>query len=327
MNQETFGWGIIGPGGIAQSFATGLSSVPGAKLVAVGSRNADTAQQFAEKFGADASYGSYLEVVTDPNVDAIYVATPHPFHREHTILALEHGKAVLCEKPFAINASETEDMVAVARKHNTFLMEAMWTRCLPLVLQVKQLLGDGAIGEPRMLQADFGFRAGIDPNGRLFNLALGGGSLLDVGIYPISLSSMIFGTPIDVAGLADIGSTGVDEQAGFILKHAAGQLSVLCSAVRTNTTHEATIYGTDGSIRINTPWFVPKSYTITKDGKSETIEVPFDGNGYNYEAVEVAACVRAGKTESSVIPLSETINMQKTLDAVRTQFGIKYPNE
>ena len=327
MNTETFGWGIIGPGSIAQSFATGLSSVPDAKLVAVGSRTADKAQQFAEKFGANASYSSYLEVVTDPNVDAVYIATPHPFHKEHTILALEHGKAVLCEKPFAINASETEEMVAVARKHNTFLMEAMWTRCLPLILQVKEMLAQGAIGEPRMLQADFGFRAGIDPNGRLFNLALGGGSLLDVGIYPISLSSMIFGPPVDVAGLADIGSTGVDEQAGFILKHAKGQLAVLCSAVRTNTTLEATIYGTEGSIRINGPWFVPKSFTVTKEGKSETVEVPFDSNGYNYEAVEVAACVRAGKTESSIIPLSETIQMQRTLDAVRAKFDLKYPNE
>ena len=327
ITSETINWGILGPGSIANAFATGLQSVPDAKLHAVGSRTQEKAEAFADKFHAPKRYGSYEALAADPDVHVIYIATPHPQHKEAALLCLNHGKAVLCEKPFTVNAKEAAEVIDLARAKDLFVMEAMWSRFFPAMARVRALLAEGVIGEARMLQADFGFRAGIDPNSRLFNPALAGGGLLDVGVYTLSLASMLFGTPTEVSGLAQIGETGVDEQAALTLKYANGQLASLTTGVRINTPHEAVILGTDGSLKIHAPWWKAHTLTVSANGKSEEVSVPFDGQGMNYEAKEVGDCLRAGKTESAIMPLDETLSIMKTADTLRAQWGLKYPME
>jgi predicted dehydrogenase len=324
---ETIRWGILGPGSIARKFATGLQSVTDAKLVAVGSRSLDSANSFADQFGAERRYGSYAELVADPEVDAIYVATPHSFHREHTELCLRAGKAVLCEKPFAINRTQSEAMIQVAREQGVFLMEAMWTRFLPLIVRVRELIAEGAIGELRMLWSDFGFRTSVNPSSRLFDPALGGGGLLDVGIYPVSMAHLLLGKPNRIASMADLGSTGIDEQAGMILGFPGEKMAILATAVRTTTPMETTIMGSEGSIRIHTPSWCPTQFTLTSKGKAELFDVPFEGNGYNYEAIEVGRCLRAGLKESPGMTHADTLEIMGILDDIRTQWGMKYPME
>ena len=320
-------WGILGLGGIAKSFATGLQAIPDAELVAVGSRTQDKANAFGEEFKAPHRHGSYEALVGDPDVDAIYVASPHPMHKEHSLLCLDAGKAVLCEKPFTINAADTADLIAFAREKKLFLMEAMWTRFLPAIVKVREWLAAGAIGEPRMVTADFGFRAGVNPEGRLFNPALGGGGLLDVGVYTVAMAFMVFGgAPAELKALCHLGETGVDEQAALIGRWDAGQLALLSCAVRTGTPHEARIDGTDGRILIPNFWHTHKA-TLTAGETTETFDEPLVGNGYNYEAVEVMNCLRAGVLESDVMPLDETLAIAKTMDEARSQWGLKYPME
>jgi predicted dehydrogenase len=321
-------WGILGTGNIASQFARGLAELDDAELVAVGSRTADSAEAFGERFGAPRRHDSYAALASDPEVDAIYVATPHPLHHDNTIMGLEAGKAVLCEKPFAINAGQAEQMIATARTRGVFLMEAMWTRFLPHMVRLRELLAAGVIGEVRMLQVDFGFRTSFNPQGRLFDPALGGGALLDVGIYPVSLASMIFGTPERVTGMAHLGETGVDEQSAMIFGYAGGRLALLSQAIRTNSPHEALLLGTAGKIRVHSSWWKQTTITLSVDGKpDEVIDVPTAGNGYNYEAAEVGRCLRAGLTESAVMPLDETLAIMRSLDEVRAQWGLRYPGE
>ncbi|HEY3332040.1 MAG TPA: Gfo/Idh/MocA family oxidoreductase [Capsulimonadaceae bacterium] len=328
MSDHKFRWGILGPGNIAHKFATGLSVLPDHQLVAVGSRSTDKADAFAKEYGGSAKvYGSYEALVADPDIDAIYVATPHTFHREHSLLCINAGKPVLSEKPFAVNEKQAAEVVAASRAKGVFAMEAMWSRFFPLITELKKVIADGTIGEVRMVQADFGFRAGVNPEGRLFSPALAGGGLLDVGVYTVSFSSLILGEPNQVTGIATIGETGVDEQNGLVLGHASGAISLLSSAVRTNSLHEATITGTDGRIRLSAPFWIPKVMTITAGGKDEVREVPYEGNGYNYQAVEVAKQVKAGKIESDIMPLDETLAILRTMDKARAQWGLKYPCE
>ena len=321
-------WGVIGAGGIAGKFADGLKDVEGAQLVAIGSRTKEKADAFGDKFAVPHRHGSYEALAADGDVEAVYIATPHPMHRPNSILCLEAGKAVLCEKPFTVNAAEAREVAAVARRKGLFLMEAMWSRFLPPMVKLRELLADGAIGEVRMVMADFGFRCGWNPESRLLNPALAGGGLLDVGVYPISLASMILGEPVGVTGLADIGKTGVDEQAAMVLKCEGGTIAVLATGVRTSTPHEATILGTDGWVRLHAGWWRGSRFTIHPGGKeAQDIRVPITGNGYNYEADEVARCLAAGKTESDVMPLDETLSIMKTMDELRRQWGLKYPME
>ena len=327
ITSGTIGWGILGPGSIAHQFATGLQSVGDATLVAVGSRSQEKADAFADKFGASHRHASYEALAADPDVHAVYISTPHPQHKEAILLCLEHGKAVLCEKPFTVNAKEAEEVIASAKAKDLFVMEAMWSRFFPAMAHVRTLIAGGAIGETRMLQADFGFRAGVDPNSRLFNPAMAGGGLLDVGVYPVSLASMLFGTPTDIAGVAQMGETNVDEQAAISLKYSGGQVAALTTGIRINTPQEAQILGTDGSIKIHYPWWKAAKITLTANGKSEEIDMPFEGQGMNYEAAEVGACLRAGKNESDILPLSETLSIMRTLDTLRGQWGLKYPME
>jgi len=325
---EPIRWGIVGTGRIAQFFARGLSILPDAQLVAVGSRTKDAADKFAGMFSIPRRHPSYADLANDPEVDAVYIATPHNLHKENTIMCLRAGKAVICEKPFAINTREAEEMIRVARETGRFLMEAMWTRFLPVLVKVRELLAQGAIGEVRMVEADFGFRTDFNPKGRLFDPELGGGGLLDVGIYPISLAWMIFGKPKHITSTAHLGQTGVDEQMAVLLSYDQGQIAICSAATRTNTVQEAYIYGTDGYIKLHSQWWKGERLTMAQSGKDlQVIDLPLEGNGYNYEAAEVMRCVRAGKLESDTISLDETLAIMGTLDQIRAQWGLKYPME
>jgi predicted dehydrogenase len=262
-------------------------------------------------------------MISDPEVDVVYVATPHPFHKEHTLLCLEGGKAVLCEKPMAVHAGQVREMVAAARENGLLLMEAMWSRFNPVLVQVQQWLAEGRIGEVRMLTADFGFRTGWNPEGRLLNPALAGGALLDVGVYVVSLASLVFGgAPEQVQATAHIGETGVDEQTAMVLKYKGGGLALLACAIRTATPHAARIDGTEGAIEVPRFWH-PTTAWLVRPGQ-EPIEAT-GALGYHYEAAEVMACLREGRTESEVMPLDESISIAETMDQVRAQIGLIYP--
>jgi dihydrodiol dehydrogenase / D-xylose 1-dehydrogenase (NADP) len=321
-------WGILAPGGIARKFAEGLQSAAGAELIAVGSRSKDRADAFADEFDIPRRHGSYADLVQDDEVDAIYVATPHPAHKDCSILCLKAGKAVLCEKPLAVNASEAEEMIQVARAEGVFLMEAMWTRFLPSIVKLREIIASGEIGEVRMVMADFGFRSGWNPDSRLLDPALAGGGLLDVGIYPLSLASMILGSPCEVKALAHLGETGVDEQAGMVLSYEAGRLAMLACGVRTRTPHEAVVIGTEGRIHLHELWWRGSGMSLRVEDKLiREIDEPIEGNGYNYEAEEVGRCLEAGQTESETMPLDESLQLARTMDEIRKQWGLKYPFE
>jgi predicted dehydrogenase len=325
---KTIRWGILGTGAIAHKFATGLNDLENIELLAVGSRSQASADTFADEFKVERRHSSYEALATDPDIDAIYISTPHPFHKENTLLCLAHGKAVLCEKPFAINTKEALEMISFAREKKVFLMEAMWSRFLPHMVKVRELIDKDTIGEVRMLEADFGFRTDVNPESRLFAPEMGGGALLDVGIYPVSLAFMLFGAPVEVKSFARLGSTGVDEEAAMIFSHREGQLSLLSTAIRLNTPFEATITGTKGYIRIHSPWWGPSDFTLHVGGKKpKKVKVDTLINGYNYEALEVSQCLREGRLESDTMPLDETLAIMKTMDTIRSQWGLKYPME
>lgn len=326
---EKFRWGICGTGGIAHAFAHGLQALPDVELVAVGSRTAAAAARFGQEFNVPRRHASYEALAADPGVDAVYVATPHPWHKPNTILFLKSGKAVLCEKPFAVNRKEAEEMVATARAERRFLMEAMWTRFLPMLVQTRAWLASGSIGDVRMVQADFGFRASWDEESRLLDPELAGGGLLDVGVYCVSLASMVYGRePSRITGFAHLGHTRVDEQSAVVLAYDGGALALLWSAVRTNTPQEAVIMGTEGMVRLHPPFWRGDRATLTVHDKSEQVyEFPLQGNGYNYEAAEVARCVREGRLESQTMPLDESCVIMGVMDAIRAQWGLVYPCE
>ncbi len=320
-------WGILGTGAIAKSFAIGLSALDDAELVAVGSRTAAAATVFGDQFQIPRRYGSYAELANDPEVDAIYVSTPHPYHYENTLLCLQAGKAVLCEKPFTINAAQLATLIDFAQAHSVFLMEAMWTRFLPIMGRLRELLAQGAIGEVRIVHADFSFSAEFDPKGRLFDPALGGGALLDAGIYPVSMAAMILGAPEEISSLSYMGATGVDEQTAIIQRYSAGQLAVLTTSTRIAAPQEVLIRGTQGYIRL-TNWLRGTSLTITRPGQpDEIVEMPITGNGYNYEAAEVMRCLRAGLNESAILPLSASLAIMRNMDAIRAGWSLRYPGE
>lgn len=326
--KNTIGWGIMATGTIADKFCEGLKYLEDAEIVAVGSRSKDKALEFSRKHGIKKAYGSYEELARDPEVDIVYIATPHNFHYEGAMLCLENGKAVLCEKPFTLNAREAEKVIEYARKKGLFLMEAMWTRYLPAIIKVREWLKQGLIGEVRYLKADFGYRCKWDPKGRLLNPELAGGALLDVGIYPVSFASMIFGSqPRTIKSLAHIGETKVDEQCAVIFGYDGGRIASLGAALRTDMMNDALIMGTEGMIHIPV-FYCAKSATLRlASGHEETFGPEFEGNGYNYEAAEAMRCLKAGKLESDIMPLDETLAIMRTMDEIRAQWGLKYPGE
>ncbi len=325
---EPIRWGIISTGTIAQKFAEGLSVVADAELIAVGSRTQESADRFGERFGVPHRHATYEALANDPDVDVVYIGTPHTLHHEDTLLCLRAGKPVLCEKPFAINASQAQDMVAAARERGLFLMEAMWNRYNPVVLEAQRLLGEGSIGEPRMLVADLGLGAPFDPENRLFDIALGGGALLDLGVYPVAMAYLVFGAPSRIATLAHLGSTGVDERAGIVFGYDDGRIAVLNTALMEKTPSDAVFVGTGGSLRLHGPIYCPTAITLAHEGEKERrIEPTVEGNVYNYEAVEVMRCLRAGELESPAMTLDESLSIMKTLDAIRAEWGLAYPGE
>lgn len=319
-------WGILGTGNIAKQFARGLRHAPGAELIAVGSRAQASADRFGDEFGVPKRHASDDGLMHDPDVEVIYIATPHTLHYENTMLCLEAGKHVLCEKPFAINANQAYDMIRAARYHKRFLMEAMWTRFIPAMVKIKEMIAAGVIGDVRMVTADFGYRADFDSDSRLFDPALGGGGLLDVGIYPISLASMLWGTPDSITAKAHLGATGVDEQIALIFQYGGGQLAQLSAATRTQTPQEAWIMGTEGCIHIAPEWWHPVGFTLIQPGRTpQRFDLPFEGNGYQFEAIEVAWALRAGELESPVMPLDESLVIMRMMDTARAQIGLRYP--
>jgi len=321
-------WGIMGTGGIAKAFAEALKQSNDAKLLAIGSRTKQSAEDFGVALGIPRRYGSYEEIAADPDIDIMYIATPHPFHKNNTLLSLQAGKAVLCEKPFAINAQEADEMIRYARDKHLFLMEAMWSRFFPLMFEMKKILEEGIIGIPQILTADFGIHPRYDPKGRFFNLALGGGALLDVGVYLVSLASMILGVPSKINSFASFSKTGVDEQSAIILSYPDGQMAILHASLLARTPREATIVGSDGQLRIHSPCWFPNSMSIkgTKKG-NKLVELPYEGTGYHYEAEEAMRNIRSNKLESDIMPLDETLQIMQTLDDIRTQWGLHYPSE
>jgi dihydrodiol dehydrogenase / D-xylose 1-dehydrogenase (NADP) len=328
MDERIIKWGILGTGGIASAFARDLNFARNTEKTAVGSRTKESAEKFAEEHGVSRAYGSYEELVHDPAVDAIYVATPHPFHKENVLACLRAGKAVLCEKPFTINSGELEEIIQFARDQKLFLMEAMWTKFLPPIVKAREWIDSGKIGEVLLVKAEFGFRASWDPDGRLFNPALGGGALLDVGIYPVTFASMIFGTnPEKILSTAHIGETGVDEQFSIIMSYPSGKTAALNGSFRVGLTDEAYIHGTEGSIRIPA-FFRARSATLYKEGvEAETFHDDRKSAGYAFEIEEVGRCLNQGLLESPVVPLDESLKIMKLMDEIRGQWGLKYPFE
>jgi predicted dehydrogenase len=321
-------WGIIGAGSIARQFAEGLRRISGARLTAVAATSQQSADRFGEQFDVPERYPAAERFVEKAGVDVVYVATPHSCHHPHTLICLERGLPVLCEKPLAINARQAREMVDTARGKGVFLMEAMFTRFLPLMKKEREVVESGAIGEVRQITADFGFRAGLDSTHRLFNPALGGGALLDIGIYPLALASSLFGPPTTIAAASDLGETGVDEQTVVALAHRKGELAWLSCAIRTATAQEAVIFGTDGWLRIHFPWWKSTRYTLAVAGRKEqAVEIPYGPSAYVHEAVAVMQALKEGRTEEPLMPLDETLSLARTMDTIRAQIGLRYPQD
>jgi predicted dehydrogenase len=324
----TIRWGILSTGRIADAFAQALTYLPDAQIVAVGSRNQGTADTFASKFNIPNAFDTYEAVANHPEVDVIYVATPQTYHAENTLLCLQAGKHVLCEKPFTINAKEAEACIKLAREKNLFLMEAVWMRYIPAMVQVREWIKRGEIGEVLLVQADFSIHKPLDPEHRLYRLDLGGGSLLDVGIYPLSLATMVMGLPKTVHSQVIMGNTGVDEQTAILFGYEGGKAAILSSGISAHLPNNAIIKGTEGYIEVHYPFWFPHQVSLHKHGMdTQTENIPFANNGLNYEAAEVQSCLRAGKLESSIMPLDETLGILRLMDGIRAEWGLKYPTE
>ena len=323
---DTIRWGIIGAGGIATKFCDDLSLLGDHEVVAVGTRSPGTADAFAERFGVSRVHVSYADLAADDAVDVVYVATPHPGHHDAAMLAIEAGKGVLVEKPFTMDAAEARALVDTARARGTFLMEAMWTRYLPVMVAVRELLDAGRLGDLVSVTADLGMWFEPDSTHRLFAPGLGGGALLDLGIYPVSFASMVLGTPRQVTAVSDRAFTGVDRQTSMVLRDDAGRHAVLTTTLAAATTARGAIIGTDARIEIDSQFFRSKGFVvIDRDGTPERVERPFEGNGLRFEAAEVGRCLREGLTESPLLPLDETVSILGTMDEIRRQIGLTYP--
>ena len=318
-------WGILGPGRIAHKFVQDLLTLPDAKLYAVASSNQQRADEFAQQYGATHAFGTYEGLLTLPDLDVVYVATPHVQHHENALMLLNGGVAVLGEKPFAMNSRQVREMVETARTKQVFLMEALWSRFMPGIEFTLDLIKSGAIGKVLSVKADFGFKAPFLPEKRLFNKSLGGGSLLDIGIYPLFLSYLILGKPASIKASATFGPTGVDEQCGIVLTYDGGQIALLDSTLLAVTDCIGLIQGETGQIRIHSRFHETKGLTLKRDDQMST---PFVFNretfGYTYEAHHVMQCLAEGRTESNLWSLDDSLNLMELLDAVRAEAGIVY---
>lgn len=326
--KEKIRWGILGCGRIAREFAEGLQTIEDAELAACAARDGERAETFAKQYGFARWYGDYQQLADDPEVDIVYVATTHNFHKEQSIMLMEAGKAVLCEKAFALNAPQVDEMISVAGKKGVFLMEAMWTRFLPAIVQVRRWLDSGIIGQVRLVKAELCFRLTDDPKDRVNNIKLAGGALLDVGIYPISFSQFVYGQlPVHVSGFSKLGPTGVDQLSAYLLGYPGGQTAVLSSSVHTQGQNEAIIVGTEGSIRIPEFWHAQQAELRLHGKAPELFDGTFTSTGYDYEARHAQECLRKGLKESPVIPLGESRDIMGILDNIRGQIELVYPDE
>ena len=322
-----FSWGILGPGGIARAFAKDLTLLEGHTIGAVGSRSLNNAQSFADEFGGKA-YGSYEELVNDSTIDAIYVATPHPAHHDNVILALNAGKPVLCEKPFAVNAAEAHAMVEAASRNKVALMEAMWARFLPHYAKVREIVASGVLGPILSIQADHGQRLADQNIPRLVDPHLAGGALLDLGIYPISFAHMILGNPQLINSTAILTDKGVDAQTSMIFTYENGAQSVLTTTMIEQTPCRAVVAGMNGWLEIDRTFYNPASMRIVlNDGSVTQYPNTYTGHGLREQAESFKQLVRSGKFESEILSWQDTIDIMKTMDTVREQIGLKYPFE
>ncbi|MER6348762.1 Gfo/Idh/MocA family protein [Streptomyces sp. NPDC001595] len=329
MTEDPVRWGVLATGGMAAAFTEDLLRLPDARVTAVGSRSAESAQRFATRFGIPRAHGSWRELAADPEVDVVYVATPHAQHVAAATACLEAGKPVLCEKPFALSGRQARQLTELAEKQDLFIMEAMWTCLNPTVLRIAELVADGAIGQVRALHADFGGRVTAPPEHRLWDPAAGGGALLDLGTYPVSFAQLVLGAPDTVTAHATLSPQGVDEQTGILLGYADGALAVLSCSLLAVDERRAAVYGTTGRIEIPAEFYNPRSFVLHRDGhEPRTVTAPpQEGNGYGHQAREVMRCLRAGLTASPLIPPAHTLAVMDTLDAVRERIGVRYPGE
>jgi predicted dehydrogenase len=321
-------WGILGPGGIARAFAADLRTA-GLDLVSVGSRSTESAAAFAAEFDVANVHGSYEALVADPEVDIVYIATPHPFHAAQAILALEHGKHVMVEKPFTLTAAEAAAVRDVAVERGLLAMEAMWTRYLPHMARIREIVAAGTLGEIRAVIADHTQKISSDPAHRLNALELGGGALLDLGIYPVSFAWDILGEPLTITAAARLGETGADTEVATIMSHASGALSTSISAARSAGPNTAHIIGTEARIDIDRVWYSATSFrVIAPDGTIlEDFVSDIPGRGMQFQALAAERLVAAGLTDSDLLPIVETVAIMATLDEVRELIGVRYPGE
>jgi predicted dehydrogenase len=324
-------WGILGAGHIAHKFAADLKLVAGAQLVAIGSRTQQAADDFGNEFDIKNRHSSYEALVNDLEVDVIYIATPHNLHCENTLLCLQHNKALLCEKPFAMNADQTRKMIAMARERKVFLMEALWTKFLPHYIKTREMIGQGMLGDIRSVLINFGFKPAPPVPVRLFDPSLGGGTLMDIGIYNVFMAMSILGKPDTIEASMTPAATGVDEQCAILFKYKNGAMAQLFSSFSSNMATEADIAGTEGRIRLTSRFYEPGATVEYYPKYPESREVipveKEEGSGYQYEARHVTACLQNGLTESDVITFADTIMLMETLDEIRKIAGIRYTTD
>jgi predicted dehydrogenase len=325
---DSIGWGILGTGGIATAFATDLVA-NGFTVAAVGSRSQSSADSFAAAHGIPTAHPSYEALVADPAVTAIYVSTPHPFHAENAKLALNAGKHVLVEKPFALNATEAREVVELAESLGLVVLEAMWTRWLPHMVRLRELIAEGTIGEVRTVLADHNQKLPSDPAHRLNDPKLGGGALLDLGIYPVSFAWDILGRPETVAAISSPTATGVDRQTAMLFGYEGGRQAVLHTALDTRGPNTASVLGTEGWVEIASVWYTPTSFVVYNNDNDvvEGFDADVLSRGMQYQAWELERLVRAGATAGTVLPPAETVAIMETLDEVRAQIGLHYPGD
>ena len=321
-------WGILGTGGIAHLFTSDLK-LEGFNVTAVGSRSQPTADEFAASHGIARAHANYEALVADPEVDVVYVSSPHPFHAENAMLALEAGKHVLVEKPFTINATEAQAVVDLAAKRGLVVLEAMWTRWLPHMVRVREIIASGVLGDVRTVLADHDQKLSSDPSHRMQALALGGGALLDLGIYPVSFAWDVFGAPASVTANSSPTATGADRQTAILLGYPDGQQAVLHTALDTRGPNKAAVIGTEGRIELDPVWYTPTSFTVydSSDMVVERYESSVQGRGMQFQASALEAIVAAGALSGTELPPDETVAIVGTLDEVRRQIGLRYPNE
>jgi len=325
---EEIRWGVVGPGRIAEKVVEDFAVVEGARAVAVGSRSPDRAQDFATRHGIERAHGSYAAILADPDVDVLYVATPHPQHHAIALGALRAGKALLVEKAFTATVAGAREVAELSRETGVFAMEAMWTRFQPAVVRLRELIADGTIGEVRSVQADLGVQRDFDPADRLFAKDLGGGALLDLGVYVVSFAQMLLGDPDTVTATGSTFSTGVDAEVSLLLGYADGRSATLTTSLRNGLPGQARVFGTEGWIDVLPRFHHPQTIVLHRAGaEPEQLTLPQLGSGYSHELIEVTECVRAGRSESAVMPLADTLAVQSVLEQAAGQLGVSFAED